>query len=74
MHKLTCTVLALLLVPASASAWGEKGHLMINRLAIDAGTASLPEFMAAGRNQLIYNGYRPVCVHGKGRRKENAAD
>jgi len=59
MHKLTCTVLALLLVPVSTFAWGEKGHLMINRLAIDVGAASLPEFMAAGRNQLIYNGYEP---------------
>src|SRR5262245_61798222 len=59
MRKLMCTILALLLVPVSAGAWGEKGHLMINRLAIEAGAASLPEFMAAGRNQLIYNGYEP---------------
>jgi hypothetical protein len=59
MRKVMCTVLALLLIPASAGAWGEKGHLMINRLAIDAGAASLPEFMTAGRNQLIYNGYEP---------------
>src|SRR5262245_35043275 len=59
MRRLAYTILVLLLVPASSSAWGEKGHLMINRLAIEAATPSLPEFMAAGRNQLIYNGFEP---------------
>ena len=51
--------LALLLVPVSASAWGEKGHLMVNRIAINIAAPMLPEFMNASRNSLIYNGYEP---------------
>jgi hypothetical protein len=43
----------------SASAWGEKGHLIVNRLAVDAATPKLPEFMKAGRDHLIYNSYEP---------------
>jgi hypothetical protein len=68
-----CTVLALLLIPVSASAWGEKGHLMINGLAIDAGAASLPEFMTAGRNQLIYNGFEPDRWRDEGNIAMNVA-
>ena len=49
----------LLLAPLSASAWGEKGHLMINRLAIEAATSKLPEFMSASREHIIYNGPEP---------------
>jgi len=49
----------LLLAPLSASAWGEKGHLMINRLAIEAATSKLPEFMSASRERIIYNGPEP---------------
>src|SRR5204862_8095313 len=39
--------LLLLLTPMSIGAWGEKGHLMINRLALDAAAGKLPEFMIA---------------------------
>jgi hypothetical protein len=49
----------LLLAPLSASAWGEKGHLMVNRLAIEAATSKLPEFMSASREHIIYNGPEP---------------
>jgi len=59
MQRLAQSLLILVLIPASAAAWGEKGHLMINRLAIEAAASQLPEFMGAGRNQLIYNGYEP---------------
>src|SRR5215831_15672161 len=59
MRKIAATLLFLIWMPASARAWGEKGHLMINRLAIEKSGPQLPEFMAAGRNQLIYDGYEP---------------
>ena len=49
----------LLTLPVTGAAWGEKGHLMVNRLAIDVAASKLPEFMAASRDQLIYNGFEP---------------
>src|ERR1700686_159611 len=52
-------VLLCLLVSTSAGAWGEKGHLMVNRLAIDAAASKLPAFMNAGREHIIYNGPEP---------------
>src|SRR5262245_22561104 len=63
----------LLSVAASASAWGEKGHLMINRLAIEAAASKLPEFMNAGRDQLIYNAYEPDRWREEGRTALNTA-
>src|ERR1051326_530598 len=59
MRKTAVTLLVLLLIPCYAGAWGEKGHLMINRMAVDKAGSQLPEFMAAGRNQLIYDAYEP---------------
>src|SRR5215470_7728785 len=59
MRRIVATLLILLVIPAYARAWGEKGHLMINRLAIEIAGSQLPEFMAAGHNQLIYDGYEP---------------
>jgi hypothetical protein len=62
MHRLVKTILILVvivLIPAWAAAWGEKGHLMINRMAINAAGSQLPEFMEGGRNQLIYEGPEP---------------
>src|SRR5215468_10808845 len=58
MRWLTACFL-LLLSPLTAAGWGEKGHLLINRLAIDAAASKLPEFMNAAREQIIYNGYEP---------------
>jgi len=52
-------ILLTLFIPVSAWAWGEKGHLMINQVAIDAAAAKLPEFMNAAREQIIYNGFEP---------------
>src|SRR5262245_40519783 len=57
--RLLARCFLLLVVPVSAAAWGEKGHLMINRIAIDAASPKLPEFMNAAREQMIYNGYEP---------------
>src|SRR5215831_10727011 len=59
MRKVVTTFLILLLTPNSVGAWGEKGHLMINRLALDKAGPQLPEFMVAARNQLIYDAYEP---------------
>src|SRR5215472_18427737 len=59
MRKSAATLLILLLVPLYAHAWGDKGHLLINRLAIDKSGSQLPEFMTAGRNQLIYDAFEP---------------
>jgi hypothetical protein len=40
---------------------------MINRLAIDAASSRLPEFMNAARDQLIYNAYEPDRWREEGR-------
>jgi hypothetical protein len=66
MRWLTACIL-LLLAPLTAAAWGEKGHLLVNRLAIDAATSKLPEFMNAAREQIIYNGYEPDRWREEGR-------
>lgn len=58
MRSVTAGLL-LLLLPFPAHAWGEKGHLMINELAIGAAASRLPEFMNASRAQLIYNAFEP---------------
>src|SRR5690349_16551558 len=58
MRYLTVCLL-LLAIPTSAAAWGEKGHLMVNRLAIGVAASNLPEFMGASREQIVYNGYEP---------------
>jgi len=52
-------LLLLLLSPMSARAWGDKGHLMINRLALDTAASRLPAFMSAARDQIVYNGVEP---------------
>jgi hypothetical protein len=49
----------LIVLPVSAAGWGEKGHLMVNRVAIQSAGRVLPEFMNASRATLIYNGYEP---------------
>jgi hypothetical protein len=56
------TLLACFLIltfPGFSAAWGEKAHLMINRLAIDRVAPQLPEFMKYSRATIIYNGYEP---------------
>jgi len=52
-------ILLLLIVPLTLFAWGEKGHRIVNSLAIDASASKLPEFMNAARDDLIYNANEP---------------
>ncbi len=59
MRVLLPIALLLLLCPMGAAAWGEKGHLMINELAIERAASKLPEFMNASRARIIYNAYEP---------------
>src|SRR5207244_2625549 len=66
-------LLLLLLIPASAAAWGEKGHLMINRVAMDVASPKLPEFLNAAREQVIYNAYEPDRWREEGRTPLNTA-
>jgi hypothetical protein len=65
--RLLATWFLLLLIPVSAAAWGEKGHLMVNRLALDATSSKLPQFMNSARDQIIYNGYEPDRWRDEGR-------
>src|SRR5262245_6963285 len=58
MRLLTATLL-ILTIPITSSAWGEKGHILVNTLAIDAAGSKLPEFMNAARSDLIYNANEP---------------
>ena len=67
MRLVSGILVLLLLLPASAAAWGEKGHLMINRVAIDTAGPKLPEFMSASREHIIYNAYEPDRWREEGR-------
>src|SRR5438874_6930477 len=57
--RLIIATLLILTIPIASSAWGEKGHILVNTLAIDAAGSKLPEFMNAGRNDLVYNANEP---------------
>jgi hypothetical protein len=57
--RLLRAILLILIVPIALSAWGEKGHILVNTLAIDAAASKLPEFMNAARNDLVYNANEP---------------
>src|SRR5215510_15458225 len=57
----------ILSLSLSAAAWGEKGHLMVNRVAIEAASSKLPEFMNGAREQIIYNAYEPDRWREEGR-------
>jgi hypothetical protein len=67
MRSVFAVLVLLLILPASAAAWGEKGHLMINRAAMDAASAKLPEFMNASREHIIYNAVEPDRWREEGR-------
>jgi len=53
------SVLLILLLPMSSTAWGPKGHFMVNRLAIEASASRLPPFMKAATNNIVYNALEP---------------
>jgi hypothetical protein len=57
--RVPISVFLILILPISASAWGEKGHLMINRLAIETASPDLPPFMGAAAETITYNGFEP---------------
>src|SRR5690348_5265401 len=67
MRSVFGVVLLVLVLLLSAAAWGEKGHLMINRVALDSAAAKLPEFMNASREHIIYNAYEPDRSREEGR-------
>src|SRR5688572_26561355 len=52
-------ILLLMALPVSAAAWGQKGHLMVNRLAIETAAPDLPPFMGAAAETITYNGFEP---------------
>jgi hypothetical protein len=66
-------IVSIFLAPASLFAWGEKGHLMINRLAIEAAAPKLPDFMNADREHLIFNANEPDHWREEGRSPMNVA-
>jgi hypothetical protein len=53
------SVLLVLVLPTLSTAWGPKGHFIVNRLAIEASAARLPSFMKAATNDLVYNALEP---------------
>jgi hypothetical protein len=57
--RATISVLLILMLPLSSTAWGPKGHFMVNRLAIEASASRLPPFMKAATNDLVYNALEP---------------
>jgi hypothetical protein len=53
------SVLLILILPIASTAWGPKGHFIVNRLAIEASASRLPPFMKAATNDLVYNALEP---------------
>ena len=51
-----CLIVA---IPLSAAGWGQKGHLMVNQIAIETAAPNLPPFMNAAAETITYNGYEP---------------
>lgn len=72
MRSLIATLLILTL-PLTCSAWGEKGHVIVNTLAIAASASKLPEFMDASRSDLIYNANEPDYWREESRSPMNVA-
>jgi hypothetical protein len=57
--RATISLLLILMLPISSTAWGPKGHFMVNRLAIEDSASRLPSFMKAATNDLVYNSFEP---------------
>jgi hypothetical protein len=66
------TALALLL-PVQALAWGQKGHSIVNQVAIDLAASKLPPFMSTAREHIIFNSYEPDRWRTEGRSPMNVA-
>jgi hypothetical protein len=57
--RATLSLLLILLLAVSSTAWGPKGHFIVNRLAIEASASRLPSFMKAATSDLVYNALEP---------------
>jgi len=57
--RATLSLLLILMLAVSSTAWGPKGHFMVNRLAIEASASRLPSFMKAATNDLVYDALEP---------------
>src|SRR5437870_917583 len=66
-------IVSTLILPVPAFAWGQKGHLIVNGVAIDVASPKLPPFMNADREQIIFNGYEPDRWRTEGRSPMNIA-
>ena len=49
----------VLLSAALAFGWGDDGHKIINRAAVNAVPADMPSFFKAGIERIVYNGPEP---------------
>jgi hypothetical protein len=57
--RLFAACVLVLAIALSAAAWGAKGHAIVSRLALEISSSKLPPFVAAARDQIIYNGDEP---------------
>jgi hypothetical protein len=57
--RLTCCLLALVLVATSAWPWGNEGHAAINRVAAEKLPADVPDFLRNAADELAYLGPEP---------------
>jgi hypothetical protein len=53
------SVLLILMLPTLSTAWGPKGHFIVNRLAIEVSASQLPSFMKTATNDLVYDAMEP---------------
>jgi len=57
--RATIAILLCLSLPQASLAWGEKGHVIVNRLAMEAAGDRLPPFMMNAADYIAYNSYEP---------------
>src|SRR3569832_162287 len=50
---------ALFLIPTLALSYGDDGHRLVNRAAVQQIPADMPDFMKAGSAQIVYEGPEP---------------
>ncbi len=50
---------AIVMVPILALTWGDNGHMLINRTAVEKIPADMPQFLKAGESHIVYNGPEP---------------
>jgi hypothetical protein len=57
--RILLVAFALFLIPTLALSWGDDGHRLINRSAVQHIPADMPDFMKAGAAQIVYEGPEP---------------